>query len=283
MQFYPTLDPDSVRSYLPAHPLLLPASSWARQRRRAEDALPVPHIPPQVPEIAADSGGFAAALRAQKLCLEDGYSYSPQQYVTWLEGLGPRLAWAATMDYPCESSLAEGDSAVRQRQARTTEMAWFFWQRYREETFAWVPTVQGRSIADYRRHAQELRPLLEEMAACYGPQSAWRVGIGTLCKRASVELIRQVCRAVAEELPGVAQHLWGVSLRVVRSPIALPAEVQSVDSSSWNRLFYRDKEAWHASGLSERRWTIQVALPDYLAKLERAWSTPKQLVLPLAA
>ena len=48
MQFYPTLDSDSIRPYLPAHPMLLPASSWARQLRGPEGALPVPHIPVQV-------------------------------------------------------------------------------------------------------------------------------------------------------------------------------------------------------------------------------------------
>lgn len=282
-RFYPTLDADSVRNYLPVCPFLLPASSWARQRNTAEEAIPVPHIPEQVTEIAADSGGFAAALRARKLGVEDGYGYSPEQYVTWLQALGPRLSWAATMDYPCEQPLAGDDAAVRQRQARTTEMAWLFWQHYREEPYAWVPTIQGWSVADYRRHAQELRPLLEEMAVSYGPESAWRVGIGTLCKRANVALVHQVCCAVAQVLPGFPLHVWGVSLRLFRAPIALPAEVQSFDSSSWNRLFYRDKEAWHASGLSQRRWTIQVALPEYLAKLECAWSRPKQLSLPLAA
>jgi hypothetical protein len=66
MEFYPTLDSDSVRSYLPAHPMLLPASSWVRQLRGPEGALLVPHIPVQVPEIAADSGGFAAAPEQQR-------------------------------------------------------------------------------------------------------------------------------------------------------------------------------------------------------------------------
>ena len=125
-------------------------------------------------------------------------------------------------------------------------------------------------------------PLLEQMASHYGPQSAWRVGIGTLCQRPA-ETICQVCAAVAEELPGIPLHLWGLSLRTLRSPIVLPQQVVSLDSSSWNWRYGRDLEEWRASGLSQRYWAMTVALPRYLATIERAWSSPRQLALPLAA
>jgi hypothetical protein len=101
MHFYPTLDADSVRDYLPAIPFLLPASSWGRQPRRGDGVLPVPRIPPQVPEFAADSGGFAATQRAAKVGLEHAYRYTPERYVAWLQALGPRLSWAATFDFVC--------------------------------------------------------------------------------------------------------------------------------------------------------------------------------------
>jgi hypothetical protein len=284
MRFYPTFDSDSIRDFMPAHPVLLPASSWARQPRGPQGALPVPCIPPQVPEIAADSGGFAASLRAKKLGLEDGYSYTPDQYVTWLEALGSRLSWAATFDWCCEPQVAADERAVRERQDKITEMAWLFWQRYRRQTsIVWVPTIQGWTIADYQRHARDLRPLIERMARYYQKQSTWRVGIGTLCRRTRVGTIRQVCAAVAEELPGVPLHLWGVSLRTFRAPVALPTQAVSFDSSSWNRLFARGREEWHTSGLRQRQWTITIALPRYLAAVEHAWSSPKQLSLPLAA
>jgi hypothetical protein len=162
-------------------------------------------------------------------------------------------------------------------------MAWLFWRQFGEVKFAWVPTIQGWEIADYQRHAQELRPLIAEMATHYGPQSAWRVGIGSLCQRASVSMIRQVVAAVAEELPGVPLHLWGVSLRGLRSPVALPGHVVSCDSSSWNRLPVKGVEEWRKSGLSQRRWTITVALPRYLHAIEQTLATPKQLQLPLVA
>jgi hypothetical protein len=277
MRFIPTFDSDSIRDFMPAHPVLLPASSWARQPRKANGALLVPCIPSQVPEIAADSGGFAASLRAAQLGLEDGYSYTSEHYVTWLQGLGSRLSWAATFDYPCAGANAQ---VVRVRQERTTAMAWLFWSRYQQIT-VWVPTIQGHTPAEYRSHAQELRPLLDEMACYYGKTSAWRVGIGGLVRR-PVETICQICRAVADALPDISLHAWGVSLRTLYSPLALPRQVISFDSSSWARVQDSDRAAWYASGLRQRQWTITVALPRYLAAIEHAWASPKQLALQLS-
>ncbi len=283
MQFYPTLDADSMREYLPAIPFLLPASSWGRLPRRADGALPVPRIPPQVPALAADCGGYVASLRAKRLGLEDGYTYTPEQYLAWLEALGPRLSWAATFDWCCEPPVAGSRVLIRQRQHKTTEMAWHFWGQHKYCQFAWVPTIQGWDIADYVWHARQLQPLIQEMASFYGAHRGWRVGIGTLCQRASIPMIQAVCAAVSSVLPDIPLHLWGVSLRLFRAPAALPNMVTSFDSSSWNRLFGREIEAFRRSGLSQRRWTITVALPWYLAEVSRALAGPKQLSLPLAA
>lgn len=126
-------------------------------------------------------------------------------------------------------------------------------------------------MASYQQHARELRPLIAQMAWRYQQNPAWRVGVGSICQRAGVDLIRQVCTAVAEELPGVPLHV-GVPLRLFRSRVALPEQVVSVDSSTWNGLWYRGREAWRASGLPQRQWTIMIALPRYLTTVERAWA-----------
>ena len=278
MHFYPTFDADSIRTNMPACSVLLTASSWARQSREANGALRVPRIPTQVTEIAADSGGFMASVRAKKLGLADGYSYSPDQYVAWLQALGPRLSWAAMFDYRGSQDRQQ----TREAQEQTTKCAWLFWQKFRHTGIVWVPALQGWLPEEYQRHAEELRPLLEQMACYYGPQSAWRVGIGTLCQR-SAETIRQVCAAVAEELPGIPLHAWGLTLHTVRAPMVLPRQVISCDSSSWNWRYGRDLEEWRASGLSQRQWAITVALPRYRIAVEQAVGAPKQLPLPLAA
>lgn len=117
------------------------------------------------------------------------------------------------------------------RKAGTTALAWRYWQKFRHTGIVFVPTLQGWLSSEYRRHAQDLRPLLEQMASYYGPQSAWRVGIGTLCQRPA-ELIRKVCAAVADELPGIPFHAWGLTLHTFRGPIVLPRQVIRCDSSS---------------------------------------------------
>lgn len=265
--FYATVDSDSIRDFMPDVPVLLPASSWARKKMKA------PKLPAHVTHRAADSGGFVATFKW------GDYRYTPDEYVRWLHTFGPR--WAAMMDYCCEDEITSGKpGVVQERQQRTTEMAHHFWQTYKHVPWAWVPTIQGWQPADYRRHARELKPLIDEMADYYGPGSdAWRVGIGTLCRRASVPMIRQVASIVAEELPGMPLHLWGIKLGALQSRIALPEAVVSVDSAAWSALLYKGREAYHESGLKQREYIYRIALPRYIAQVEAALSEPKQLTM----
>jgi hypothetical protein len=119
----------------------------------------------------------------------------------------------------------------------------------------------------------------------YGSGSPdFRVGIGTLCRRASVAMIQQVTRNVARELPGVPLHLWGVKLTALKARVALPEAVVSVDSAAWNGLTHsrdrREYETWRDARMgTQREFSYRVALPRYLAKVEAALSGPKQLTL----
>lgn len=266
LTFYATVDSDSIRSYIPPVPVMLPASSWARKGMKP------PRLPDHISEKAADCGGFVATK------LWGDYRYTPDQYVEWLSSWNPQ--WVATMDYCCEDEITTGQSGlVRYRQQRTTDMAWHFWQHYRDVPWAWVPTVQGWNVDDYRLHARDLKPLLEEMQRYYGPDSAWRVGIGTLCRRASSRIIFSIIHTVAAELPGIPLHLWGVKLSVIQSSIALPESVVSIDSAAWNGFFGRYIEKWRGSGLSRREYAYLVTLPEYVEKISHVLSSPKQLSL----
>ena len=184
------------------------------------------------------------------------------------------------MDYCCEDEITSGKAGiVRERQLRTTDMAYHFWNAYQDRPWVWVPTIQGWHVEDYQCHASELHPLIEKMQAYYGDDSNFRVGIGTLCRRASVQMIHDVVSAVSAELPGVPLHLWGVKLGLLQSPLALPEQVVSVDSAAWNGMFRTGRERWKQSGLSQRRYCLEVALPSYLAKVEEALSEPKQIAM----
>lgn len=117
----------------------------------------------------------------------------------------------------------------------------------------------------------------------YAGDSRFRVGIGTLCARASAAMVHQVVRAVAAELPGIPLHLWGVKLGVLQSRYALP-QVVSVDSAAWDqgglgRDGIRTRDEQRAMGLKQKEYAHFVALPRYLKKFEQAISVPKQLGL----
>jgi len=277
--FYATVDSGCVRPYMAADvPVLLPASSWARLRKTDDKPLPIPRLPAQVTQRAADSGGFVASFRNG-----GEYRYTPAQYVDWLDAWRPQ--WAALMDLCCEREITgTNDGIVRERQRRTTETAWTMWQDYRRAPWCWVPTVQGWEVGDYVRHARELAPLIAEMAEYYGPGSEFRVGIGTLCRRASVAMIRAVAASVAAELPGVPLHLWGIKLGALRSRLALPAAVVSVDSAAWDGMAgSRDRYAYEryrdAKRGTQAQYALDEALPRYLAKVRAAADTTKQLLL----
>jgi hypothetical protein len=197
------------------------------------------------------------------------YPYTPAEYVEWLRLFTP--SWAATMDFCCESGIAADEEAVQERQDRTTAMARMFFDDYRAEPWAWVPTVQGWHVEDYRRHAADLLPLVEEMREYYGDGSeAWRVGIGTLCQRADTRMIHDVVSAVVGVLGAdVPLHLWGVKMAALSGTEALPGNVVSVDSAAWNGFFGTGHEAWKRSGMTKREYAYEVALPEYLARFER--------------
>lgn len=271
-EFFYTVSQDDQRAYMPDVPVLLPASSFVERRVNGEYYLRKPNLPSHIARKAADCGGFVATFRW------GDYRYSPDQYVEWLRTWGPQ--WAATMDYCCEDEITSGKpGVVRERQQKTTGMAYRFWDDYRNEPWVWVPTIQGWEVSDYQRHAREMKPLIQEMQKFYGTGRAFRVGIGTLCRRASAEMIRQVVNAVVAELGDVSLHLWGVKLSYLQSSVAIPEQIVSVDSAAWNDQFGRGIEKFHESGMPRRKYLWTIAQPNYQQKVEQALDTPKQMRL----
>lgn len=254
--FYATFDVDSLCSYIPQDTaVLLPASSWARK------GLKPPHLPPGIHKCGADSGGFVASH------IWGEYRYTLSQYVAWLCSWNP--LWAATMDYCCEPELAV---VTKERQARTTQNAYAAWKTYRHVPFAWVPTIQGLWPEDYRRHAKEMKPLLEEMQEAYQDYPHWRVGIGTLCRREDVTIVQAILQAVREVLPGIPFHLWGIKLDALRS-IDL-TQVISTDSAVWHGKYGSARQQTQQEavkqGMSVRRYAVLVNLPTYTSKVQSA-------------
>ena len=263
-EFYATFDVDSLCASIPQDiPVLLPASSWARK------GLPAPRVPAHLSRLAADSGGFVASR------IWGEYRYSLAQYVNWLRSWRPQ--WAAMMDYCCEPELAV---VTHERQRRTTENARTAWTHFQHVPFAWVPTIQGWLPEDYRRHACEMQPLIEEMQAAYLNNPNWRVGVGTLCRRNNVAMVQAILDAVREVLPGIPLHLWGIKLDALRS-LDL-TQVVSSDSAAWHGNFHseRDETRQRAAEahLSQRRYTVTVKLPAYVQRVQAAVAQARQIM-----
>lgn len=260
-QFFFTIAAGWIRPNMLAEPVLLSAASFARGRKTLPDVA----LPPQISEVAVDSGAYAATFKYG--C----YPFTPEAYVEWLGRIHPTPSWAAMMDRCCSAT------AVREPQEWTTKMAWYFWQSFRARPWAWVPTIQGYQTSEYRWHARQMRPLIEEMLAYYGPSSAFRVGVGSLLAGgASAQMIQEVVSAIAGELPGVPFHLWGIKYRVLKHRIPLHQMVISSDSAAWNGRFGRDIERWRQSGKKEREWAWEDAAPQYNRKIKAALEQPKQ-------
>lgn len=283
LTFYPTVSRKELAgSYLMHDTVMLVASSFAsdevRKYGKVRKSLPVPILPDFVTHRAADCGGFVATFKWGGI-----YPYTPEQYVEWLYSWHPQ--WAATMDFCCEDEITGGKSGiVRERQHKTTDMACYFWQHYKAVPWVWVPTIQGWTVEDYKRHATEMKPLVQEMQAYYGKESAFRVGIGTLCRRASAQLIREVVFAVTAILDADV-HLWGIKKGFFRSKIAVPRRVRSFDSAAFNAMFGEGREEWKRLTFNgkplyrQTEWVLQVALPRYIDGLEEAFSTIKQAAM----
>ena len=173
------------------------------------------------------------------------------------------------MDYCCEPELAV---VTQQRQRRTTENAWQAWAHWKPLPFAWVPTIQGWLPEDYRRHAYDMKPLIDEMQAAYITNPHWRVGVGTLCRRNDASMVQAILDAIREVLPGIPLHLWGIKLDALRS-IDL-AQVVSTDSAAWHGNFYGERaqtrERAAQAHLSMRRYAVTVKLPTYVKRVHTA-------------
>src|ERR1019366_10255571 len=98
----------------------------------------------------------------------------------------------------------------------------------------------------------------------------FRVGIGSLCGRASPSFILDVVTRIQAILGiDVPLHLWGIKLGTLKAGIALPGVI-SCDSGAWNGLFGKEHEKRRASGLTVVEYSWQVKHPAYLQKLAQA-------------
>jgi hypothetical protein len=296
-EFWATLDADSMLpQHMPADvAYLLPATSFYRK------GFKTPRLP-EGAEVAVDCGGFVAT----KVWGE--YRFDLHEYVAWCERV-PGLRWAAMMDQCCEQEITgANDGVVRQRQVWTYAMAERFVEEYGDVPWAWVPTLQGWTVEDYLRAADDLEPLIRTLQSFYAERPGglychtdepdpelveryernmldFRVGIGTLCARKDISQVVDIVEALVERFPGVSFHLWGVKLQALRDwPGGLPGAVVSVDSAAWNGRFGSDITSLNDErarrSMTQREFGYRVQLPRYVAKFREAVGYQRPVGVP---
>jgi len=298
IHYYPTLWYGTLRPEMPVRRYLLATSSWARFRRRDGSIRPA-SLPQHIRDCAIDPGAYAAAHGG-------GYSFTFSEYAQWLSGFrSGQVEWAGTMDFYCLTPVplksqrrrpppawiraASGGNFVREQQIKTSVNAHETFWSYRDAPFAWVPTLQGITVSDYVRHAHEMRPLIAEMQAYYGSKSAFRVGIGSLCRPMPKGKLHEIIASFAAALPeGTQFHLWGVKLRAFQlMRTVLPDCVISCDSAMWNGGQKRtgghgSAKDWKASGKTQMDFAYD-HLPKYEQEIQRALARTHQLEFPMAS
>ncbi len=282
---YYTVTRNEIRPYMPAVPVLVSAAGWtvAQSGKKGAYRLRTPPLPTHVVARGADCGGLVATLR-----WGGTYRFSSDHYVSWL--LKWRPLWAATFDLCCVNLSEDGTlvypgiTEVQRRQRYTSDMAHLFWSCYQHIPLVWCPTLQGWHPEEYALHAQALAPLLHEMHETYldmgctdeeqeQQESAFRVGIGSLCGRDPM-LVHEIISTVRAIIGDIPLHLWGTKLEFLRSPVA-PGIVASLDSAAWNGLWGPEHEARRQSGLSEALYSWTVSYPRYAQRVAAALQQPK--------
>jgi hypothetical protein len=224
--------------------------------------------------MAVDTGAFAWF---QSYTM---YHFSASQLYDWIYGVRPRVQWAVIPDRPTED-LAR-PSEVLEAQRDTTDAIVHVLQSFIDVPWSWTPVLQGRTLDDYVRHAIELADVLYSLADVYARRGQpFRVGLGSICRRGQVADIRRIVSGVADILPGLPLHLFGAKLDVLTDWGNRPSTVVSCDSAAWNGRFgnaipFIDAERRHL-GLSEREYSLQVALPRYAKRVEAVFD---QQLLP---
>lgn len=187
-------------------------------------------LPKALGRWALDSGGFSM------LSVHGTWSAgpTPAEYVARVRRYSDEIGgldWAAIQDWMCEPFItAKTGLTVLEHQLRTVDS-------YRELSalapdLPWAPVLQGFELADYVRCAQIYADAGVDLTA------ADIVGVGSVCRRQGTTEAARIMAALAQELPGIRLHGFGVKTDGLGKYGRLLA---SADSMAWSFNARRDQ------------------------------------------
>lgn len=182
---------------------------------------------PNANHLLIDSGGYQAAAR-----FRDEYPYSPQKLHEWAHSVHADVVFG--MDWACE------DKEVLSKITGVAEEKIADWEwRYEK---AWQDQVKQFEHYQQGRYDHEFRPVIQghdkedfiefahKLKDSHLPHR--RVGVGTICKRASTDEIYDVVSSIKSILPHSDLHLFGATLNIWKDE-RFENMYKSSDSAAW--------------------------------------------------
>jgi hypothetical protein len=201
-------------------------------------------------DIALDSGGFVALNKW------GDFPFTPDMYLNLVNIIGPK--WAASMDFPCEPSIAKGTKlTVNERITATVDYAVYLTSKSELIT----PVLQGYTALEYEECWRLLSAKIQVK----------RLAIGSICKRQSTAEISTLCYNLRQFLPDIPIHGFGVKLRALAYP-EVWSLFSSIDTNAWE--FHRRGKSWAGTKLTDA-----IAWKNYFEKVEKLKNNPRQLCL----
>jgi len=172
---------------------------------------------------ALDSGGFT------ELTMFGEWRTTAEEYVAAVARYDREIGmmeWAAPQDWMCEPSmLARTGLTVAEHQWRTLwnflELG-YLWHEHSDESFPFIPVLQGWTLEDYVRHAD----LYKEAGVALGEQPI--VGLGSVCRR---QRTSEIAAIVDRLSPHMDLHGFGVKGGGLSR---YGPQLSSVDSMAWS-------------------------------------------------
>lgn len=168
---------------------------------------------------ALDSGGFT------ELSIHGQWKTSVQEYVDAVHRYDDELGcmeWAAPQDWMCEPFiLAKTGLTVREHQART--IANFLTLTDLAPDLGFMPVLQGWTIDDYHRHADDYAAAGVDLTA------SPLVGVGSVCRRQATGEIGAIFGTLRAR--GLQLHGFGVKAAGLRG---YADSLLSADSLAWS-------------------------------------------------
>ena len=194
--------------------MLVPTFVSRTRLLRKVDRLPRARAP-----WAMDSGGFT------QITMHGGWTITPREFIREVDFFAREIGnldWASPMDWMTESvALRRSGKTLREHQRLTLEN--FIELRTIDSYTTIIPVLQGQSVDDYIRHAEQYE------RAGFDLKREKRVGIGSVCRRQKCGEAYDVIEAVAAL--GYRVHAFGLSTHGLRTSSDL---IVSADSMAWS-------------------------------------------------